>query len=136
MLQQNYPEDFVIASGVQWSVKQFIKFIAAELGIDIIFEGNGLKTIGKIKNIKLVNGKLLAKGVSVGDTIIRVDPRYFRPTEVENLLGDPTKAIEKLGWKPNVNIKEMCQEMLKYDLKNAERSKLLRDHGYSENSLD
>jgi len=134
MLQQKYPEDFVIASGIQWSVKQFIKFTAAELGIDIKFEGSGLKTIGRIKHIKFVNGKLLASGVNIGDIIVRVDPRYFRPTEVENLLGDPTNAVEKLGWKPDYTVKEMCKEMLKHDLKNAKRSKLLREHGYSDNS--
>lgn len=131
MLQQKNPEDFVIATGIQWSVKQFIQFSAAELGITIVFKGEGINAIGKVKKVEPVNDKWLAPNIKPGDVIVRVDSRYFRPTEVENLLGDASKAKVKLNWKPEITVQEMCREMLKHDLEEAKRSALLKDNGYS-----
>lgn len=125
MLQQEHPEDFVIATGKQHSVREFITWSAAELGITINFQGEGTKEKGVVV---AVEGDL-APSVSVGDTIVRVDPRYFRPAEVETLLGDPTKAKEKLGWVPEITAQEMCAEMVVEDLKTARRFALLKKHG-------
>ena len=125
MLQQDEPEDFVIATGVQYSVRQFIEWSAAELGITIRFEGKGLDEVGIVAAI---DGDV-APALSVGDVIVRIDPRYFRPAEVETLLGDPSKAKAKLGWTPEITVQEMCAEMVAHDLKNARRTRLLRDHG-------
>jgi len=125
MLQQDVPEDFVIATGVQYSVRQFIKWSAAELGLTIRFEGTGLDEVGIVEAIAGDD----APALSVGDVIIRIDPRYFRPAEVETLLGDPSKAKEKLGWVPEITVQEMCAEMVAHDLKNARRTRLLREHG-------
>lgn len=126
MLQQEQPEDFVIATGVQHSVRQFIQWSAAELGIELSFAGNGVDEIGTVANI--VGNK--APGISVGDVIVRVDPRYFRPAEVETLLGDPTKAKEKLGWVPEITVQEMCAEMVTEDLKIARRNAFLLANGH------
>ncbi|MDQ0561936.1 GDPmannose 4,6-dehydratase [Rhizobium mesoamericanum] len=115
MLQQEQPEDFVIATGVQYSVRQFVDTAAQELGIDITWEGTGVTETG-------TNGN--------GNVIVRVDPRYFRPTEVETLLGDPTKAKEKLGWVPTTSFQELVVEMVREDLKNAERDELVKRSGY------
>ena len=125
MLQQDKPEDFVIATGKQYSVREFITWSAAELGITLKFEGEGTSEEGIVA---AVDGDL-APAVSVGDTIVRVDSRYFRPAEVETLLGDPTKAKEKLGWVPEITAQEMCAEMVAEDLKIARRSALLKKHG-------
>lgn len=125
MLQQDAPEDFVIASGVQYSVRQFIEWSAGELGITLRFEGTGVDEIGVVASIE----SDAASTLSVGDTIIRIDPRYFRPAEVETLLGDPSKAKLKLGWEPEITVQEMCAEMVEHDLKNARRIRLLREHG-------
>ena len=125
MLQQDKPEDFVIATGKQYSVREFITWSAAELGITLKFEGEGTSEEGIVA---AVDGDL-APAVSVGDTIVRVDPRYFRPAEVETLLGDPTKAKEKLGWVPEITAQEMCAEMVAEDLKTARRFALLKKHG-------
>jgi GDPmannose 4,6-dehydratase len=125
MLQQDKPEDFVIATGKQYSVREFITWSAAELGITLKFEGGGTSEVGIVA---AVNGDL-APAVSVGDTIVRVDPRYFRPAEVETLLGDPSKAKEKLGWVPEITAQEMCGEMVAEDLKTARRFALLKKHG-------
>ncbi|WP_338355660.1 GDP-mannose 4,6-dehydratase [uncultured Marinobacter sp.] len=125
MLQQDKPEDFVIATGKQYSVREFISWAAAELGITLKFEGEGTSEEGIVA---AVDGDL-APAVSVGDTIVRVDPRYFRPAEVETLLGDPTKAKEKLGWVPEITAQEMCAEMVAEDLKTARRFALLKKHG-------
>ncbi|GGE39673.1 GDP-mannose 4,6-dehydratase [Actibacterium pelagium] len=125
MLQQDAPEDFVIATGKQFSVRQFIKWSAAELGLTLRFEGNGLDEIGIVDAIKGEN----APALSVGDTILRIDPRYFRPAEVETLLGDPSKAKQKLGWEPKITVQDMCAEMVAEDLRNAQRDRLLREHG-------
>ena len=94
MLQQDTPEDYVIATGVQYSVRQFIEWSAAELGVSLTFEGEGVEELAVVS---AVSGDM-APGVKAGDVVVRVDPRYFRPAEVETLLGDPTKAKEKLGW--------------------------------------
>ena len=125
MLQQETPEDFVIATGKQYSVREFITWSAAELGITLKFKGEGTSEEGIVA---AVEGDL-APAVSVGDTIVRVDPRYFRPAEVETLLGDPTKAKEKLGWVPEITAQEMCAEMVAEDLKTARRFALLKKHG-------
>jgi GDPmannose 4,6-dehydratase len=126
MLQKDKPEDFVIATGVQYSVRQFIIWSAQELGITIRFEGNGVDEIGVVDSIVGEN----CSSVNVGDVIIKIDPRYFRPAEVETLLGDPTKAKEKLGWEPKITVQEMCSEMIEEDLKIAKRHSFLKSHGY------
>lgn len=126
MLQQDAPEDFVIATGVQYSVREFIRWSAAELGISLRFEGQGVDEVAIVEN---VTGDK-APSIKVGDVIMRIDPRYFRPAEVETLLGDPTKAKEKLGWVPEITVQEMCAEMVREDLKIAQRHALLKLHGH------
>lgn len=126
MLQQDQPEDFVIATGLQYSVRQFIEWAAMELGIKLQFKGEGVDEVGEIKSIEGENAKTL----KVGDIIVRVDPRYFRPAEVETLLGDPTNAKNKLGWEPKITAQEMCKEMVKEDLEIAKRHAFLKKHGY------
>jgi len=126
MLQQDQPEDFVIATGVQYSVRQFIEWSAKELGISLRFEGQGVDEIAVIESIE--GGK--APALKVGDVIVRVDPRYFRPAEVETLLGDPSKAKARLGWVPEITVQEMCAEMVREDLKVAQRHALLKHHGH------
>jgi GDPmannose 4,6-dehydratase len=126
MLQQDNPEDFVIATGVQYSVRQFISWSAKELGLTIEFSGEGVDEIGTV--VAIEGDK--APSLNVGDVIVKVDPRYFRPAEVETLLGDPTKAKEKLGWTPEITVQEMCAEMVAEDLKVAQRHALLKDHGH------
>ena len=126
MLQQDQPEDFVIATGVQYSVRQFVKWSAEELGIQIEFIGEGVEERGVVKSV----GGDKAPFVKVGDVIVQIDPRYFRPTEVETLLGDPARAKNKLGWMPEITTQEMCAEMVLEDLKIAKRARLLEDHGY------
>ena len=125
MLQQEIPEDFVIATGVQYSVREFVRWSAAELGITLRFEGQGLEEQGVVEHIAGDN----APALKVGDVIVRVDPRYFRPAEVETLLGDPSKAKEVLGWVPEISVQEMCSEMVREDLKVARRHALLKQHG-------
>ena len=110
---------------MQYSVREFIKWSAAELGITIRFEGEGLKEVGIVDAISGND----APSLKVGDEIVRIDPRYFRPAEVETLLGNPAKARDKLGWVPEITVQEMCSEMVANDLKNARRARLLRDHG-------
>ena len=126
MLQQEQPEDFVIATGVQYSVRQFIEWSAKELGITLRFEGKG---VDEIAVITAIEGDK-APALKVGDAIVRVDPRYFRPAEVETLLGDPSNAKAKLGWVPEITVQEMCAEMVAEDLKTAQRHALLKQHGY------
>ena len=118
MLQQDKPEDYVIATGVQYSIRDFIHMATSELGIEIRFEGKGKKEVGVIKKI---NDKKLTN-LSEGEVIIRVDEEYFRPTEVESLLGDPSKAKKDLGWEPQISTQEMCSEMVREDLKIAKLS--------------
>ena len=126
MLQQDQAEDYVIATGVQYSVRQFIEWSAKEIGINIRFEGTGIDEIGIVESIEGNN----APNISVGDEIIKIDPRYFRPAEVETLLGDPAKAKKKLGWTPQITVQEMCSEMVAEDLEKAKRHALLKSHGY------
>jgi GDPmannose 4,6-dehydratase len=116
MLQQENPEDFVIATGVQYSVRQFVDAAANELGIQLTWQGQGVEETGSDQH---------------GKVIVKVDPRYFRPTEVETLLGDPTKAKEKLGWAPKTTFDELVAEMVREDLKSAERDELVKKHGYA-----
>jgi GDPmannose 4,6-dehydratase len=126
MLQQPQPEDFVIATGVQFSVRQFVEVAAKELGISLTFEGEGEQEIAKV--VATSNPELKCK---VGDVIVRVDPRYFRPTEVETLLGDPSKAKTKLGWVPKTTFSELVTEMVQADFESAKRDSLVKSHGFS-----
>jgi GDPmannose 4,6-dehydratase len=126
MLQQEKPEDFVIATGIQFTVREFIVRSAKYLGITLIFEGSGVDEKGIVASINGDN----APGLRVGDVIIKIDPRYFRPAEVETLLGDPKKAKEKLGWTPEVTLDQMIDEMVVNDLERAKQHALLRKHGY------
>ncbi|WP_170326666.1 GDP-mannose 4,6-dehydratase [Ruegeria arenilitoris] len=126
MLQQDNPEDFVIATGVQYSVRQFIEWSAAELGITLEFTGEGVDEIATVKSIEGDN----APALKPGDVIMRIDPQYFRPAEVETLLGDPSNAKTKLGWEPELTVQEMCAEMVVEDLKTSKRHALLKEHGY------
>ena len=121
MMQQDEPEDFVIATGIQYSVRQFIEKSAARLGMTIKWSGEGVDEIGTIATVEGVASERLR----AGDVIIRVDPRYFRPAEVETLLGDPSKAREKLGWEPEITLDEMIDEMVAHDLAQAQQQKLL-----------
>lgn len=116
MLQQENPDDFVIATGVQNSVRDFVNVAAHELGIKIDWRGEGINETGADAD---------------GNVIVKVDPRYFRPTEVETLLGDPSKAKEKLGWAPKINFHELVSEMVREDLKGAERDELVKKHGFA-----
>ncbi len=127
MLQQEQPDDFVIATGVQYSVRQFVEFAAAELGITLRWEGSGVAEQGFVAALSGEN----APALKVGQKIVAVDPRYFRPTEVETLLGDPTKAKEKLGWVPKTTLQDLVSEMAQADLLDAKRTRLLNDHGYA-----
>jgi len=116
LMQQDKPEDWVIATGIQHSVRDFVNEASAQLGFQIRWDGKGLDETGTDQD---------------GNVIVRVDPRYFRPTEVANLLGDPTKAREKLGWIPKISFKELIAEMVREDLKSAERDELVKKHGYT-----
>ena len=123
-LQQDEAKDYVIATGKQYSVREFITWSAKALGIDIEFEGSGIDEVGVVTD---VSGGL-APLVSAGQEIVRIDPRYFRPAEVETLLGDPSKAKADLGWEPEITVQEMCKEMIEEDHKAARRLALLKDH--------
>jgi GDPmannose 4,6-dehydratase len=125
MLQQETPEDFVIATGTQFSVRDFILWSAEDLGISLRFEGEGLETRGIVER---VTGNK-APAIGPGDVIVRINPRYFRPAEVDTLLGDATHARDRLGWLPEVSARDLCREMVAEDLKAARRQRLLRDHG-------
>jgi GDPmannose 4,6-dehydratase len=129
MLQQEKPEDFIIASGLQFSVRQFIEWSAEKLGILLRFSSSGMHETASVVSVIGDN----APALKPGDVIVRIDPRYFRPTEVETLLGDPTKAKEKLGWAPLITPQEMCREMVMSDLIEAKQHALLRSHGYTIN---
>ena len=126
MLQQDKPEDFVIATGLQYSVRQFIEWSAQELGISLRFEGQGEKEIAIVERVEGES----APAVKPGDVIVRVDPRYFRPTEVESLLGDASKAKARLGWSPEITVQQMCAEMVMHDLESAKRDALLKKNGF------
>jgi len=125
MLQQDTPDDFVIATGKQYSVREFIIWSAAELGLALEFSGTGIDEVARVAAITSNHAPTL----KVGDVIMRIDPRYFRPAEVETLLGDPTKAREVLGWVPEITAQEMCAEMVAEDLRTAQRHALLKTHG-------
>ncbi|CAM2338836.1 GDP-mannose 4,6-dehydratase [Burkholderia vietnamiensis] len=125
MLQQEQPEDFVIATGVQYSVRDFVKQAAAELGITVRFDGEGVDEVGIVDKVEGSEAK-----VKPGAVIVRVDPRYFRPTEVETLLGDPTKAHEKLGWKPTTSFDSLVTEMVRADYQVAKRDALVTLAGF------
>jgi GDPmannose 4,6-dehydratase len=114
MLQQDKPEDFVIATGVQYSVRDFVNAAGAELGMKFEWRGEGVNEVGYLG----------------GKAVVKVDPRYFRPTEVETLLGDPTKARQKLGWTPKTKFEDLVSEMVREDLASAERDELVKKHGY------
>jgi GDPmannose 4,6-dehydratase len=125
MLQQDVPDDFVIATGVQYSVREFITWSAAELGLTLKFEGEGVHETATVVSVEGDKAPLVREG----QVVMKIDPRYFRPAEVETLLGDPTKAKQKLGWVPEITAQEMCAEMVKEDLKSARRHALLKTHG-------
>ncbi len=127
MLQQQAPKDYVIATGVQYSVRQFIEMGAQELGLKIRWQGTGVHEVGVVA-CKTGN---LAPAVAEGDVIVRVDPKYFRPAEVETLLGDPSLAKTELGWSPKITLEQMVQEMVQSDLIEAQRHALLKQHGYA-----
>ncbi len=129
MLQQDNPEDFVIATGVQYSVRQFILWSAEELGITLKFAGEG---VNETATVVAIQGDK-APCVKVGDVIVKIDPRYFRPTEVDTLLGDPSKAKAKLDWTPEITVQQMCTEMVAADLEEAKKLSLLKNHGYQFN---
>jgi GDPmannose 4,6-dehydratase len=130
MLQQDEPRDFVIATGQQYSVRQFVVWAAAELGVTLRFEGDGVEEVGIVDT---VSGAVETR-FKPGDVIVRIDPRYFRPAEVESLIGDASAAREMLGWKPETTAQEMCAEMMATDLEAARRHALLIAHGYSLNA--
>ncbi|WOJ94293.1 GDP-mannose 4,6-dehydratase [Congregibacter variabilis] len=128
MLQQDQPDDFVIATGVQYSVREFIEASCAELGVTLDWRGIGVDEQAVVSTVE--DRGLGISDNLVGKTVVRIDPRYFRPTEVETLLGDPTKAHQKLGWQPTTSFAQLVTEMVTHDLDQARRFKLLRDSGY------
>ncbi len=127
MLQQEQPEDFVIATGVQYSVREFIQKTAKQLGVTLRFEGQAEQETVIVESIEGDQ----APALKVGDVIVRIDPRYYRPTEVETLLGDPSKAKAKLGWVPEITLDQMIAEMVSHDLDQAKQHALLQKHGFS-----
>ncbi|MBS0446522.1 MAG: GDP-mannose 4,6-dehydratase [Proteobacteria bacterium] len=129
MLQQDQPDDFVIATGVQYSVRQFVELAAREVGITLAFSGEGDKEVATVAKVEAVDGEIKAK-CKPGDVIVRVDPRYYRPTEVETLLGDPTKARQKLGWTPTTTLAELVKEMVEADYTAARRDSLVKLAGF------
>jgi GDPmannose 4,6-dehydratase len=126
MLQQDLPNDFVIATGIQYTVRAFIEKAASRLGIHLVWEGSGVSTLAVVDSI----AGDMAPAVKVGDVVVRIDPRYFRPAEVETLLGDPGKAKEKLGWTPKITLDEMIDEMVANDLDRAKQHALLKSQGF------
>lgn len=127
MLQQEKPEDFVIATGKQITVREFVRMSAKFVGIELEFQGEGINEIGVVTQASSDS----APGVNIGDVIVRVDLRYFRPAEVETLQGDPSKAKDKLGWIPEITIEEMCQEMIASDLLKSKQHALLKANGFN-----
>lgn len=126
MLQQEEPEDFVIATGRQCSVREFVRMSAAELGIRLSFSGEGVEEIAVVESITGTR----APALNGGETVVRVDPRYFRPAEVETLLGDPDKALKKLGWSAEISLSELCSEMIGEDFRVARQNAFLKENGY------
>ncbi|MDB5819835.1 MAG: GDP-mannose 4,6 dehydratase, partial [Rhizobacter sp.] len=129
MLQQEVADDFVIATGVQYSVRQFVEFAAREVGITLAFEGEGDQEVGRVEKVEAVGKNPKAK-VKPGDVLVKVDARYYRPTEVETLLGDATKAKEKLGWVPTTTLPELVAEMVAADYATAKRDSLIKLAGF------
>lgn len=129
MLQQDKPEDFVIATGKQYSVRDFVNAAAAELGMTLKWEGEGVNETGVVASVDAARAPATAP--KPGTVIVRVDPKYFRPTEVETLLGDPTKAKQKLGWEPRTSFETLVTEMMQADLAEAQRDVLVTHHGYA-----
>jgi GDPmannose 4,6-dehydratase len=136
MLQQEEPEDFVIATGKQYSVRDFVEAAAAEIGITMKWEGSGVEEQGIVDQVENSENNAFdtRDHVKSGDVVVRVDPRYFRPTEVETLLGDPRKAKEKLGWVPKISFKELVSEMIHYDVQEARRDALCQSEGFRINA--
>jgi GDPmannose 4,6-dehydratase len=126
MLQYEHADDFVIATGKQISVREFVRLSAEEAGITLEFSGEGVDEIAMVTAVDSAK----APGVTIGDIIVKVNPKFFRPAEVETLLGDPTKAKEKLGWVPEITVEEMCQEMVRSDVAKAKQHLLLKKHGF------
>lgn len=131
MLQQDAPEDFVIASGKQYSVREFVNRATAQLGITMRWEGEGVEETGIVDAIDVENASQLCPAIKEGQVIVRIDPRYYRPTEVETLLGDPTKAREKLGWEPEISFDELVNEMVAADLLEARQRKMVNEFNWS-----
>ena len=125
-MQLDKADDFVIATGKQISVREFVRMSAQQLGIELAFQGSGINEVATVVSITGDN----APGLAVGDVIVRVNPRYFRPAEVETLLGDPSKAREHLGWVPEITLEQMCAEMVAHDLDQAKQKALLKEHGF------
>ena len=134
MLQQETPQDYVIATGRQISVRDFVIAAAGKLGVTLKWQGEGVDEVGIVESVESTALMVDELQVAVGDTIIRVDPTYYRPAEVETLLGDPTKAHKALGWKPTTTLEEMVQEMVSHDLDQARQQALLRASGFSVNT--
>ena len=130
MLQQEKPDDFVIATGVQHSVRQFVEIAAAHLGITVAWEGTGVDEQGIVETVDPYKVGVSVTDLTPGDVIVRVDPMYFRPAEVETLLGDPAKAKSELGWQPRISFEDMVKEMVSYDMKEANRDALCKKKGY------
>ena len=126
MLQQHQAEDFVIATGIQFSVRDFVRMAARELGVTLYFEGEGVEEKGIVESVESDK----APFIKPGDVVVMVDRRYFRPTEVETLVGDASKAKTKLGWVPEISVETMCAEMVAHDLSEARRMALLKRHGF------
>ena len=131
MLQQEKPDDFVIATGVQHSVRQFVEIAAAHLGITLAWDGTGVDEQGIVEAVDPHNAGGGANDLSPGDVVVRVDPMYFRPAEVETLLGDPAKAKSELGWQPRISFEDMVKEMVSYDMKEADRDALCKKEGFN-----
>ena len=134
MLQQETPQDYVIATGRQISVRDFVIAAAGKLGVTLKWQGEGVDEVGIVESVESTALMVDELQVAVGDTIIRVDPTYYRPAEVETLLGDPTKAHKALGWKPTTTLEEMVQEMVSHDLDQARQQALLRASGFAVNT--
>ena len=131
MLQQEVAEDYVVATGVQLSVRDFVKMAASQIGVTLEFLGSGASEVGVVASIDTVLfDELELTHIKSGMEIVKVDPRYYRPAEVQSLLGDPSKAKAQLGWQPEITIEQMCEEMMINDLKFARRNSLLKTHGY------
>ena len=126
MLQQDQADDYVIATGNQISVREFVRLAAAEVGVELEFSGSGVDEVAIVTSVD----RAKAPALNVGDAIVKVDPRYFRPAEVETLLGDPTKARTQMGWQPEITVEQMCSEMVANDVEVAKRDSLLKKHGF------